>query len=431
MATSSTDTPTSEPESDDQEPTTTTPGEGSGELVEIDLYYPIAVGGPLQELIDGLVTDFETENPDISVNAIYSGSYDETMVRAQTASRSGSPPAAAVLASTELYSLIHADLIAPFDGLATTDEDRDWLGSFVPAFMKNSVDGEGRTMSIPFQPSTTVQYWNKDLFAAAGLDPETPPATWDDIVTMGTQIVESGVAPNGIKVPSSAFQYALLQTFTTQNDVELQNESGDETYFDDPRAIEALEFWRGLASEHGIAPDGLVEWGTLVEDFLQGEMAVLWTTTGQMRNIADNATFELGVSVLPSNVHGGSATGGGHIYIFKDAPTEEQQAAFRLVRWLTQPERTAEWSIATGYVAAVPEAYETQAMQEYVSEFPPAGVALEQLETAVPPLTTYDWGRVSKALNDAVSAVLTGQTSAEDALTQAQAQAEALLAPYR
>src|SRR5210317_1878871 len=99
---------------------------------ELTMYYPIAVGGALTEVVDGIVADFEAANPDIKVNAIYSGNYDDTRVRALSALASGEPAQLAVMFSIDAYDLIEQDIVVPFEDVATTDADKEWLGSFYP-----------------------------------------------------------------------------------------------------------------------------------------------------------------------------------------------------------------------------------------------------------------------------------------------------------
>ena len=122
---------------------------------ELTMYYPIAVGGPLTKVVDGMVDEFEAKNPDVKVNAIYSGNYDDTRVRALSALKSGEPAQLAVLFSIDAYDLIEQEIIAPFDEVVTDDEGKAWLKSFYPALMANS-EIEGHVWGIPFQRSTIV-----------------------------------------------------------------------------------------------------------------------------------------------------------------------------------------------------------------------------------------------------------------------------------
>ena len=86
--------------------------------VEFSFYYPVAVGGPITKLIDGYAADFEKENPGIKVKPVYAGTYQETIVKALTAHKSGEPPALSVLLSTDMFTLIDEDAIVPFDDVA-------------------------------------------------------------------------------------------------------------------------------------------------------------------------------------------------------------------------------------------------------------------------------------------------------------------------
>lgn len=404
-------------------------GGAGGGAVELTMYYPVAVGGPLTEEVDGLIEDFESEHENISVEAVYSGSYDETMTKAQTAARGGDAPDVAVLLSTELYTLLDGDLIVSFDDLVE-EGDQAWLDSFYEALMANGQDDEGTTWSVPFQRSTIVQYHNKDVFTEAGLDPEAPPATWDELETASKTIIDAGAAEVGVEIPTTDYTYWLFQALAIQNDTILQNDAGTETYFTEPGAVEALEYWLGLGDQ-GLAPDGTVEWASTPEDFLRGRTAIMWTSTGNLTNVKDNADFDFGVSMLPEKARSGSPTGGGNIYVFKDTTEDEQAAALELSKWLTAPEQTARWSIATGYVATSPEAWETDAMAEYVEEFPAATVARDQLEFAIPELSTHDNGRMYQLVNDGLAAAITGQQPAEEALESIQEQADGLLGRYR
>ena len=106
-------------------------------------------------------------------------------------------------------------------------------------------------------------------------------------------------------------------------------------------------------------------------------------------------------------------------------------AAFQFIKWITAPERAADWSIATGYVAVSPAAYETPKLKTYVGEFPAAAVARDQFKFATAELSTFQTGRVRKALDDAIQASLTGTKTPADALKAAQAESERLLKPYK
>jgi sn-glycerol 3-phosphate transport system substrate-binding protein len=404
------------------------------QATEITFYYPIAVGGPITKIVDGYAEQFSKENPSIKVKPVYTGTYQESIVKALTAHKSNEPPTTAILLSTDMFTLIDEDAIVPWDELAKGAEDQAWLKSFFPAFMKNSQTG-GKTWGVPFQRSTIVLYWNKEAFKEAGLDPNKPPATWAEQVEMAKKLTKRDAAGNvtqwGLQVPSSGFPYWLFQGFTTQNDVLLMNEAGTQTFYDKPAVVEALTYWVDLSQKHKVMAPGVIEWGTTPKDFFERKTAMMWTTTGNLTNVRNNAKFDFGVAMLPAGKRRGSPTGGGNFYVFKKAPAAQQQAAVKFAKWMTTPERAAQWGIDTGYVAVRPDAWQTPAMKKYVEGFPAAAVARDQLPHAVAELSTHENQRVTKALNDGLQAALTGAKTPAQALKDAQAEAERILRPYR
>jgi sn-glycerol 3-phosphate transport system substrate-binding protein len=400
---------------------------------EISFFYPVAVGGPITKLIDEFAADFAKDNPGIKVTPIYAGSYQDTIVKALTAHKSGNPPVTSVLLSTDMFTLIDEDAIVPIDDFVKTADDKAWLGSFYKAFMLNSQSG-GKTWGVPFQRSTIVMYYNKELFKAAGLDPNKPPATWAEMADAAKKLTvkdASGkVTQYGVQIPSSGFPYWLFQALAIENGVAMANDAGNAVKFDDPAVIEALQYWIDLTKQ-GVHPPGIVEWGTTPKDFFEKKVAMMWTTTGNLTNVRTNAKFDFGVAMLPAGKKRGSPTGGGNFYIFKKATPAQQEAAFKFAKWITQPERAAKWSMDTGYVAISEAAYNTAALKKYGADFPPALVARDQLPFALAEFSTHDNQRVTKALNDGLQAALTGTKTAGQAMKDAQAEADRLLRSYK
>ena len=402
--------------------------------VDLQFFFPVAVGGKAANTIDGLTADYVKQTPGVKIDAVYSGSYQDTITKVLTAVKGGNPPQLSVILSVDMFTLIEEEAIVSFEDLITTDAERAWLGGFYPAFMENSQTG-GKTYGVPFQRSTPVLYWNKDAFKEAGLDPDTPPATWDEMVSFGKKLTKTDAAGNvsqwGVRIPSSGFPYWLFQGLTTQNGAFVMNADGNETYFDDPAVIEALQYLVDLSTKHKIMAPGIVEWGTTPKAFFERETAMMWTTTGNLTNVRANAPFDFGVAMLPANKRRGAPTGGGNFYIFKDSSDAQKKASLDFIKWITAPEQAARWTIATGYVAPRPDAWETPAMKAYVKDFPPALVARNQLEFATAELSTYQNQRVPTIFNDGLEAAIIGKMTPGDAMRAAQKKADKILKAYR
>ena len=396
--------------------------------LELTWYFPVAVGGPITKMIEKMAEDFNKEHPDIVVKPIYTGTYEETMTKVQTNIQGNDPPDLAVLLSTDLYTLMDMDAIIPLDEWIKKDKAEEMIKDFYPAFMENSITN-GKTWSIPFQRSTIVLYYNKDAFKESGLDPEKPPKDWGELTKYAKKLTKPG-AQWGVEIPTSGFPYWMFQAFALQNGKNVMNDDGTEVYFDTKENVEAVQFWVDLAKKHKVMPEGVVDWATAPSDFIEGKTAMLYHTTGNLTNIKENATFDFGVAFMPGNKQFGSPTGGGNFYMFKGMSEEKQAAAWKFIRWATEPVRAAQWSIDTGYVATRKSAYETDIMKKYIASFPQAIVARDQLKHASAELSTHNNGKIYKVIDDHLQGAVTGEETPKEALKKAQQKAEEILAPF-
>lgn len=410
-------------------------GSGSGSAadtnVQLNFYYPVSVGGPLTKIIDQLCADFTKEHPKIKVNPVYTGSYADTRTKVETGLKSGTGPDVAIMFSTDLFTLLDLNAITDIDTVAkndSKDNTKKMIDDFYPGFLLNT-QAQGKTWGIPFQRSTIVLYYNKDAFKEVGLNPDKGPSSWDEMLADAKKLTKPG--RYGIEIPSTDYAYWMLQTFTLQqNSKNLMNTDGNEVYFNSPEAKKGLSYWKGLA-DAGVMPKGITQWATTPTDFIQGKAAMMYHTTGNLTNVKTKAKFNFGVSMLPKNETFGSPTGGGNFYIFKGKPEANQEASWEFVKWMTTPERIAQWSIDTGYVAPRKSAYDTDVMKNYVKGFPYATVARDQLQYAAAELSTHENGKVTKALEDNIQNAITGTKTVDQALQDAQTEADGYLKPYK
>jgi len=403
----------------------------AAEPVTLQMYYPIAVGGKVSHTVESLVSDFERTHADVHIQPVYTGDYATTVTKALTAFRGGNAPQMAVMGDIEAYSLMDAGAIVAASDLANDDGGKAWLTGFYPAFLRPI---DGKIWGVPFQRSTVVLYWNKQAFEKAGLNGETPPATWQQVVDFGKKLTlkdASGVTQWGIEIPSTPNGYWNFQGLAATNGGHLDNGKGTAVTFNTPANVETLQWLTDLGQKEQVSPKGTVAWGTTPQDFISGKTAMMVTTTGNLANVRENAKFPFGVAMLPEKTQRGSPTGGGNLYVFSSASPAQQKAAMTFIRWVTSPEQAARWSIATGYVATSPGAWETPAMKAYVKEVPQALVAREQLKYAQPELSTYNSVQIQETLNHAIEAAVTQAKSPAEALESAQKQADRLLKPYQ
>ena len=304
----------------------------------ITFFYPIAVGGPLAAIIDEYCQDFGKETG-IVVSPVYAGNYTETTSKVVSAIKDGHGPALAILLAAELHTLVDLDILMPLNDA--------WVGGFYDAFLANSRK-DGKLWSVPFQRSTAVDYYNKAAFAEAGLNPEAFPTTWDGLANAAEKLTRRDASGRvtrwGFKLASDAGNAVWsFGALANQAGHVLMNQAGTEVYFNDPKAIEALAFWRSLAFDRKVMPEGVTTWDSLATDFTEGNAAIIQSTTGNLTNLRTNAPFAFGVGGLPGKIGVRTVVGGGYLYFMKHTDQVQREAAglegasrlyvFRRVTW--------------------------------------------------------------------------------------------------
>jgi len=410
-------------------------GAGAQAGITLTYYFPIGVSGPLYELMTSIVNDFNHSHTGISVEPVFAGNYVEAMAKAMTGVMGGKPPDVAVLDTPELYALLDQNAIIPLDDMIAK-EPKSWLDDFYSALLLNA-RSNGHIYSIPYQRSTVIFFYNKDMFQKAGLDPNAPPKNWTELVADAQKLTvrDAGgqVSQWGVEAPVVDTSPWVIQGFLIEQKAQYFDAVGGKwVKFNSPEAVSALQFILDLQNKYKVHPPGpssFAFWGQVPQDFIQQKVAMIYTTTGQMAFIRANAKFNWTAAFMPAGKQWGSPTGGGSMYIFKTTP-ERQQAAWTFVRWMTDPVQAARWSIGTGYVPIRKTELSTPAFAAYMQQVPQALTATLQLRVAGEQMTIHDVDRVGGILVTAVQAAQSGRLSAQAALDQAQRDATQDLSKY-
>lgn len=407
----------------------------AGKTIDLSFYYPVGVSGPLTKIVDGLAGQFGQENPGAKVTPIYSGSYLDTLAKVQQQIQAGSPPDVAIINAAAIYTLTGSQSIITLDDLITKSGGGSYINDFFPAFLMNSQLG-GKTWSIPFQRSTLITYYNKDMFGKAGLDPNTPPKNWTELVDVGKKLTQkdsSGkVSVWGVGFPSDGSSYWEFQSLAIEAGQNVfKNDAGNVVYFNAQPTLDALQFLLDLSHTDGVLQSGTVSWNNLPTDFDAQKVGIIYHSTGSLTSILSGAKFQVGTAFCPAGKQYGTPTGGGNLYLFKGSPADHQALAWKFIQWLSTPEREVEWTNATGYVAPRKSAWDTQAMKDLIAKKPQVTVARDQLQYAQNELGTYSMSEIQTLFSNALQAAITGQQQPKAALDAAQSQAEKILSAYK
>jgi len=410
------------------------------EKMELTFFFPVNVGGAVTKFVDKICADWNALHPEAIVKPVYTGNYDDTVVKIQSSIQGKNPPDLFISLATQRFSMYVQDAVIPLDDFIAADgaAGKAYIDDFLSGFMEDSYVN-GKIISIPFQRSTMIMYYNKDAFKEVGLDPNKPPKTWAELVEYSQKLTKVGADGNvqrygvGLALNSGSAQWGFtgFALQNSKNGENLMSDDGKQIYFNTPENVEALQFWCDLQTKYKVMQPGIVQWTDLPGQFLSGKVAMIYHTTGNLGNISKNATFDYGTAFLPGNKRQAAPTGGGNFYISKGISPERQKAAWEFIKFATSTERAAQWSIDTGYVATRTSALETPQMKEYYANLPQARVAFEQIPISKPELTSYDSTRMWRILNDSIQSAITGEKTPAQALKDAQAEADVVMKKFQ
>jgi sn-glycerol 3-phosphate transport system substrate-binding protein len=403
----------------------------------IDFMFPAPVDGKLTMEMTRIIKEFNQSQQQVEVRGIFTGGYDTTKVKAESAAKAGSPPALVIMSANFTVDLALKDEILPMDELFKFSADKqsatDFLQkNFWPAVQQNA-QVLGRTYAIPFHNSTPILYYNRDLFQQAGIS--QPPRTWSELAEDAKKLTNKDKGQWGIMIPSTNDDYGgwMLSALTHANGGNWSNDNyPGEVYYDTPSARGALQFWQNLVYRDGVMPAGVLNTKQISAAFFSGKLGMALLSTGALGFMRDNSRdFTMEVAMMPVQQRQAVIIGGASLVSFKGISEAQKAAAYQFLTYLTSPDVNGQWSRFTGYFAPRMAAYDTPAMKDYLAKDPRAAVALKQLQYAHPWYATYETVAVRQAMENQLASVVTDKSRlVADAARDAQLQADEIMKPY-
>jgi sn-glycerol 3-phosphate transport system substrate-binding protein len=401
-----------------------------------------AMSGELGKQVDKLAADFNASQAEYRIVPSYRGNYTETVTAAIFAFRSRSQPAIVQVNEIATATMMAArGAIYPVFELMRDQSETFSPGAYLPAVTGYYSDVSGNMLSFPFNASTPILYYNKDLFRAAGLDPDVAPKTWPEIGAAAKRLRAAGAVcglttswPSWINVENfSAFHN--LPVATRANgfgglDAVLT--------FNNPlvvRHIAQLAQWQATKifdySGRGVAAE---------PRFQRGECGIFIGSSATRADIKANSKFEVGFGMMPywPDVEGApqnSTIGGATLWVLRDRPRAEYSGVAKFFAFLSRPEIQAAWHQNTGYLPITRAAFELTRAQGFYDRNPGAAISIEQM-TRKPPTDNSKGIRLGSfvlirdAIEDELEQAFSGKKSAQVALDLAVERGNRLLRQF-
>ncbi|AKT36989.1 ABC transporter substrate-binding protein [Chondromyces crocatus] len=352
-----------------------------------------AYGGKNREVLLSLVEKFHASQGRYRIEPVYQGDYFECLAKLRTAIAARAAPAVTHVVGEVVPYLAEAGVLEPVSRwLPAAAQD------LVPALAQEGTflgGGERPLVSLPFNRSTPIAYYNRGVFQSLGL---APPTTWEGLrETAKALVVRRGseTVRWGFGCPVDWWFWAALVGQAGGNVVEpngvvsLGGEAG----------VAALRLWQTLVHEDRTMkpPPGrdYNAWQATNTDFLAGKLAMIWTSTAFLRYLEENASqagagrFEVGAAPLPRGVRASVPTGGTFFVMPKGAAPEAQEAAAAFLGWMMEPAQANEWATRTGYLPVSRAGLGLLEREGFYAAHPNDRVAVDQLADA----SAWPWSK--------------------------------------
>ena len=338
------------------------------------------------EWVNDLAKDFNASQKDYKIVPTFKGTYDESMTAAIAAFRAGNAPTI-----LQVFEVGTATMMASKGAIVpVTKVMADAGQKFDPKAYISAVAGyytapNGQMLSFPFNSSTTVFYYNKDAFKAAGLDAEKAPTTWPEVALAAAKLKSAGH-----KCPfSTAWQgWTQLESFSAWHNVEFATKSNGLAGMDARMKVNSPLHVRHIENLANMAKQGLFVYkgrGNVPEaSFVSGECAMMTTSSGFYGNVAKNAKFGYGLSALPyyPDVAGApqnTVIGGASLWVMSGKKAEEYKGVAAFFNYISSPEVQSASHKRTGYLPVTTAAYQLTEKSGFYKEKPGTDVAVTQM----------------------------------------------------
>lgn len=357
-----------------------------------------AHGGALGEKVNAIADGFNKSQTKYKVVATYKGSYADTMTAGIAAFRAGTPPdilqvyevgtasmMAAKGAIVPVYKVM-ADSGLPFDPNA-----------FLPAVASYYTTTDGKMLSMPFNSSTPVLYYNKDAFKKAGLDPNKPPKTWPEVAQYAKKLVAVGYKAGFSTAWISWIQIENLSAWHNVPIGTLENGFGGlgtKFVFNGPLQVKHIQQLADWQKDHIFVYGGRRNLGNAL--FSSGEVAMYTESSAGYAGFKATCKFHFGTAMLPywPDVAGApqnTIIGGASLWVMAGHTPEEYKGVAAFLNYLSSPKVQADWHQSTGYLPITLAAYELTKKEGFYQKNP-------GMETAIKEITLHKPTQYSKGL---------------------------------
>lgn len=373
------------------------------------------------QVLQGLIERYQKEHPGVTIEAVFVPG-GELLTKLQTAIIARQTPTMAISDLVAMPLLTRSGALAPLD-----DHIRQSNLNLADYFPGPLVYGlyQGKRYSLPVSASNLGLFWNKNLFRAAGLDPNRPPRNWDELLRYARQIKEK-TGKWGLELFTQGGEGTTWQTqvYFWGAGAEFLDANNTAPAFNSAQGVRALQFLVDLVQKEKVAP--VAPWGL----FGRGEAAMVMDGSWMTQFFPQQVNFELGSAPFPYPAGGRPATnmGGEQIFIFQNADAATAKAAWDFINWFSSTPVQVEWDRGTGFLPVRRSVANDPAYRAWVSNARPLmRPFVDSMAFAKPRPPVARYPQISDIFAKYVQEALLGRLSPKEALDRAAQEVTPLL----
>lgn len=389
-----------------------------------------AMSGPLGEWVNDLAKEFNASQKDYVVVPTYKGTYGEAFTAAMAAFRAGNAPDILQVYEVGTATMMAAKgAVKPVGEVMTTGGAKFDAKAYIPAVAGYYTAPNGQMLSLPFNSSTTVFYYNKDAFKAAGLDPEQAPKTWPEVVLAAAKLKASG---HKCPFTTSWISWTQLESFSTWHNVLFATQNNGFGGTNTRLAIDSPLHVRHFENLSNMSKQGLFVYkgrdNKADVAFPSGECAMMTGSSGLYSRVAREAKFAYGISALPyyPDVQGApqnTVIGGASLWVMAGKKPETYKGVAAFFNHLSKPDVQSASHKRTGYLPITMASYELTEKSGFYKEKPGTDVAVTQMIRKTTDksrgIRIGNFNQIRTIIDEETEQIWTGKKSAKDALTAA------------
>ena len=407
-----------------------------------EIHWWHAMSGQLGRQVEKLAADFNASQSEYRVVPTYKGNYTETVTAAIFAFRSRSQPAIAQVNEIGTATMMAAKgAIYPVFELMRDEQEPFTPSAYLPAVTGYYADLGGNLLSFPFNSSTPILYYNKNMFRDAGLDPEVAPKTWPELGAAAKKLRDRGAVCG---FTTSWPSWINVENFSAFHNLPLATRENGFAGLDAVLTFNNATVVRHVAQLAEWQATKIFDYGGRAQGaeprFQNGECGIFIGSSATRADIKANSKFDVGYGMMPywPDVAGApqnTIIGGATLWVLRDRPKAEYKGVAKFFSFLSKPEVQAAWHQNTGYLPITRAAFDLTRTQGFYDRNPGASISIEQI-TLKPPtensrgLRLGSFVLIRDVIDDELEQAFTGKKSAQAAMDSAVERGNRLLRQF-